>query len=387
MTKPLVLLLDDDTAMLDAVTLDLERTFDVICASGVEECVDKIRDARGAVEVAVVDMWIETDREGGLEAIQGIRACESPPECIVLTAYGTHANIVRCMEAGAYSYVEKSGRAADDATGLLITTIHRAVETRRLKQLEAAQEQIKADERIKQDLQRAYEIQQSLLPPGDLHHAGMHFSGYCRPAENVGGDYYDYFVLPDDRVGLLIGDVTGHGFDASLIMAVACSCRSTQTRIDPDVAPVMDALNRIVQTTGPDWRLMTACYILIDPATRGFYYANAGHHFPFHFHADTGKAEPMESTGLPLGVDTDMTFPVVERSWAPGDVMVLYSDGIVEAENAAGDIFGEDRLQALVESHGQESPPDLRQRIIDALEAFRQGVPLLDDVTIAVAKL
>jgi len=387
MTKPLVLLLDDDTAMLDAVTLDLGRAFDVVCATGVEECIDKIGQARGAVEVAVIDMWIETEREGGLEAIRRARACDSPPECIVLTAYGTHSNIVKCMEAGAFSYVEKSGRAADDTTGLLTTTIRRAVETRRLKQLEAAQEQIKADERIKQDLQRAYEIQQSLLPPGDLHHAGMHFSGYCRPAENVGGDYYDYFVLPDDRVGLLIGDVTGHGFDASLIMAVACSCRSTQTRIDPDVAPVMDALNRIVQTTGPDWRLMTVCYILIDPSTRSFYYANAGHHFPFHFRADTGKAEPMESTGLPLGVDADMACPVIERTWNPGDVMVLYSDGIVEAENAAGDVFGEDRLQDLVESYGHESPLALRQRIIDALEVFCQGVPLLDDVTIAVAKL
>jgi sigma-B regulation protein RsbU (phosphoserine phosphatase) len=339
------------------------------------------------VEVAVIDMWLETDREGGLEAIRRARTCESPPECIVLTAYGSYANIVKCMEAGAFSYVEKSGRAADDTTGLLITTIHRAVETRRLKQLEAAQEQIKADERIKQDLQRAYEIQQSLLPPGDLHHAGMHFSGYCRPAENVGGDYYDYFLLPDDRIGLLIGDVTGHGFDASLIMAVACSCRSTQTRIDPDVAPVMDALNRIVQTTGPDWRLMTACYLLIDPPNRRFFYANAGHHFPFQYRADTGKVEPMESTGLPLGVDADIPFPVVERSWTPGDTLVLFSDGIVEAENAAGDIFGEDRLQALVESHGHESPPDLKQRIIDAVETFSQGVPFLDDVTLVVAKL
>ncbi len=386
MTKPLVLLLDDDTAMLDAIVLDLERAFEVICATSVEECVAKIRDARGAVEAAVVDMWIETEQEGGLDAIRGVRACESPPECIVLTAYGTHANVVKCMEAGAFSYVEKSGRAADDATGLLITTIHRAVETRRLKQLEAAQEQIKADERIKQDLQRAYQIQQSLLPPGDLHEAGMHITGYCRPAENVGGDYYDYFALPDGRIGLLIGDVTGHGFDASLIMAVACSCRSTQTRIDPDVAPVMDALNRIVLTTGPDWRLMTVCYVLVDPSTRRFFYANAGHHFPLHYRAATGRAEQMESTGTPLGVYADMAFPVIERSWKPGDVMVLYSDGIVEAENAAGDVFGEERLRTLVESHGQESPPELRQRIIDTLEAFCQGVPLLDDATIAVAR-
>ncbi len=387
MAKPLVLLLDDDPAMTDAVSLDLEPDFDVICATGVDECVDRIGNARGAVDVAVIDMWIETDREGGLEAIRRIRALESPPECVVLTAYGTQPNIVKCMEAGAFSYVEKSGRIADDTTGLLVTAINRALETRHLKQLEAAQEQIKADERLKQDIQRAYEIQRSMLPQEDLLHAGMQFTGYCRPAENVGGDYYDYFALPNGRVGLLIGDVTGHGFNASLIMAMARSCRATQTRIDPDVTPVMDALNRIVQTTGPDWLFMTACYLVIDPDARRYAYANAGHHFPLHYRADTHSAEPLESTGPLLGIDAGTTFEAVERSWSPGDALVLFSDGIVEAENATEEVFGENRLRDIVETHGHRPPSDLKQQIIRAVEAFSQGVPFMDDVTLLVAKL
>lgn len=387
MAKPLVLLLDDDSAMTDAVSLDLEPDFDVICATGVDECVDRIGNARGAVDVAVIDMWIETDREGGLEAIRRIRALESPPECVVLTAYGTQPNIVKCMEAGAFSYVEKSGRIADDTTGLLVTAINRALETRHLKQLEAAQEQIKADERLKQDIQRAYEIQRSMLPQEDLLQAGMQFTGYCRPAENVGGDYYDYFALPDGRVGLLIGDVTGHGFNASLIMAMARSCRATQTRIDPDVTPVMDALNRIVQTTGPDWLFMTACYLVIDPDARRYAYANAGHHFPLHYRADTRSAEPLESTGPLLGIDAGTTFEAVERSWSPGDALVLFSDGIVEAENATEEVFGENRLRDIVETHGHRPPSDLKQQIIRAVEAFSQGVPFMDDVTLLVAKL
>ena len=387
MAKPLVLLLDDDPAITDAVSLDLEPDFDVICATGVDECVDRIGNARGAVDVAVIDMWIETDREGGLEAIRRIRALESPPECVVLTAYGTQPNIVKCMEAGAFSYVEKSGRIADDTTGLLVTAINRALETRHLKQLEAAQEQIKADERLKQDIQRAYEIQRSMLPQEDLLHAGMQFTGYCRPAENVGGDYYDYFALPDGRVGLLIGDVTGHGFNASLIMAMARSCRSTQTRIDPDVTPVMDALNRIVQTTGPDWLFMTACYLVIDPDARRYAYANAGHHFPLHYRADTRTAEPLESTGPLLGIDAGTTFEAVERPWSPGDALVLFSDGIVEAENATEEVFGENRLRDVVETHGHRTPSDLKEQIIRAVEAFSQGVPFMDDVTLLVAKL
>jgi sigma-B regulation protein RsbU (phosphoserine phosphatase) len=82
-------------------------------------------------------------------------------------------------------------------------------------------------------MERAYEIQMSMLPQGDLKHQGIHLSGYCRPANNVGGDYYDYFVLPAGRIGLLIGDVTGHGFYAGLIVAMAHSSRTTQTNINP----------------------------------------------------------------------------------------------------------------------------------------------------------
>ena len=170
-------------------------------------------------------------------------------------------------------------------------------------------------------------------------------------------------------------------------MAMARSCRSTQTRVDPNVSPVMDALNRIVQTTGPDWLFMTACYLLIDPAARRYAYANAGHHFPLHYHADTRTADALESTSPLLGIDAKTTFKAEERSWKPGDTLVLFSDGIVEAENATEEIFGDDRLRALVEAHGHERPADLKQRIIDAVETFAQGVPYMDDVTLVVARL
>jgi sigma-B regulation protein RsbU (phosphoserine phosphatase) len=387
MPKPLILLLDDDPAMLDAVSLDLNLAFDVICASTIQDGVDKINVARGAIEVAVIDMWIGADQEGGLQAINQIRALDAPPECIVLTAHGTQTNIIKCMESGAYSYVEKSGRMADDSTGLLITAIKRAMETHHLKQLEAAQEQIKAEERIKQDMERAYEIQMSMLPQQDLKHEGIHLSGYCQPADNVGGDYYDYFVLPDGRIGVLIGDVTGHGFYAGLVVAMARSCRTTQTNINPEVEPVMSAINQIVQITGPDWLFMTVCYVLIDPINHTYSYANGGHHFPFHYHAASKEAHPLESTGTLLGILPDMAYPAVERTWASGDLLVLYSDGITEAENAQGELFGEAKLQQLIHAHAHLSPPDLKHTIIQAVEAFCQGVPQRDDVTLVVGKL
>lgn len=385
--KPLILLLDDDPAILDAVSLDLQAAFEVICASTIQEGVDRIDTARGAIEVAVIDMWIGADHEGGLKAINRIRALEAPPECIVLTAHGTQPNIIKCMEAGAYSYVEKSGRIADDSTGLLITTIHRALETHHLKQLAAAQEQIMAEERIKQDMERAYEIQMSMLPQEDLLHENIHISGYCRPADNVGGDYYDYFVLPDGRIGLLIGDVTGHGFYASLIVAMARSCRTTQTNIDPEVKPVMGAMNQIVQTTGPDWLFMTACYVIIDPATHTFSYANGGHHFPFHYRASSQETVPLESTGPLLGVLPDIAYDAAVSTWAPGDLLVLFSDGIVEAENAKGELFGEARLQQLIHTHGHLPPQEMNETIIRTVETFCQGVPQRDDVTLVVVKL
>lgn len=134
MAKPLVLLLDDNLAILEALPLDLEPEFDVECAATVPEAVEKIKAAKGAVDVAIVDMKLGEDWEGGLKAIQEIRALYEPPEIIVLTAYGSKENAIKCMAAGAFSYVEKSGRIGDgEVTDALIKTIRRALEIREFR--------------------------------------------------------------------------------------------------------------------------------------------------------------------------------------------------------------------------------------------------------------
>jgi len=134
MAKPFVLLLDDDPAILDSVPMKLRREFDIECASTLGEALEKMKATKGAVDVAVVDMWLGEDQEGGLKAIREIRSLGSAPEIIVLTAYGSQQNIIKCMEAGAFSYVEKSGRTVENGvTGLLVATIRRALETRTLK--------------------------------------------------------------------------------------------------------------------------------------------------------------------------------------------------------------------------------------------------------------
>lgn len=149
----------------------------------------------------------------------------------------------------------------------------------------------------------------------------------------------------------------------------------------------MGAINQIVQKVGPDWLFMTVCYVLIDPARHTFSYANGGRHFPFHYRVSSKETIPLESTGPLLGIMPDMAYPAVERTWESGDLLVLYSDGNVEAENAQGELFGETRLQQLIHAHAHLSPPDLKHKIMQVVHAFCQGVPQRDDVTLVVGRL
>lgn len=253
--------------------------------------------------------------------------------------------------------------------------------------LEVQIEAIRAQEQLKQDIRRAYEIQQSMLPRADLQQNGIHITGYCQPAASVGGDYYDYFILPPDRLGVLIGDVTGHGFYSGLIMAMAKSCLITQRQIDPTVESVMKAVNRIVCLNSPEWLFMSFCYILVDRQSQTFTYANAGHNAPYHYHRQTKSWTLLKPTTHPLGIQLDAAYPVVQCAWSPGDTLILYSDGIVEAENAQGELFGEARLEQALTAASDQPPLVLKHMLLEHLNAFCQGVPQHDDVTFVVVRL
>jgi serine phosphatase RsbU (regulator of sigma subunit) len=243
-------------------------------------------------------------------------------------------------------------------------------------------------ERWLQDIQRAHEIQMAMLPEGDLSTEAITISGYCHPAEDVGGDYYDYLPLAGDQLSLILADVMGHGFYAGLLVAMAKSCLHTQTRIDSSPAAVMEAMNRTVFSSVQTGLLMTCCYLVFDFRKKTLNFTNAGHPFPYHYCRATDQLERLDSTDLLLGIPgfQDVNFTTVERRLDHGDLLVIFSDGIPEAADADEEEFGEERMAQIVLENKDDSAQEIRDCVLDAVSRHCQGMEQADDITLVVAK-
>jgi serine phosphatase RsbU (regulator of sigma subunit) len=243
-------------------------------------------------------------------------------------------------------------------------------------------------ERWLQDLKRAHEIQMAMLPHDDLYTERMRVFGQCNPAADVGGDYFDYLPLEDDKLGLIVADVMGHGFFSGLLVPMAKSCLHTQATIDYSPPSVMQSMNRTVSFSVESGLLMTCCYILIDSAGASLTYCNAGHPHPYHYRRSTDSLEKLGSTDMILGVPgfEEAPFSMSEGSWETGDLLVLYSDGITEATNRDDEEFGEERLEQIILENKDELPALVKGNILEALAGHCEGLPQNDDITVVVAK-
>ena len=253
---------------------------------------------------------------------------------------------------------------------------------------------IREQERMMQDLARAREMQINMLPTPDFSFRAdgghcLEASGYCYPAEKVGGDYYDYLRLPDNKVGLVIGDVMGHGFHTGLMVAMAKSCLQMQVKFDYSIPSVMSAMNDMVCgfMHGEYPLFMTFCYIIVDLLTHTVSFCNAGHSYPYHYRADKGQMDMLESDACPLGMLESQDYEVSQSEWGEGDVFVLYTDGIFEAENKDGEQFGEERLKRLVMENIHLSPDLLEETVLSEFSGFCQDVIQADDVSLVIIKM
>ncbi len=217
----------------------------------------------------------------------------------------------------------------------------------RVAQLVREQEaEVRARERINQELRVAQLIQQQFLPKTLPDLPGWQIAAFYRAAAEVGGDFYDFIDLPDGTIGLVVGDVTGHGVPAALVMATTRSVlRSEAPRL---IAPgaVLARVNEFLHADIPANMFVTCLYAVLDPRTGALRYANAGHDLPF---VRRGTAvEELRATGMPLGAMPDMTYIEKETTLGPGDVILLHSDGLAEAHDPSRAMFGFGRMRALV---------------------------------------
>ena len=255
-----------------------------------------------------------------------------------------------------------------------------------------------ADEkkRLEEELRIARSIQMSLLPRGQLKIPGVSITALCVPAREVGGDYYDFFPLGDDRLGVLIADVSGKGTSAALYMAELKGLMLSLSRTCPSPRELLLAANEIISHNLDSRSFITMTYAVIDLASRRMHYARAGH-TPIicRRERENGDAsvEILVPDGLVLGLRIDggeLFERLLVEANLPlqrGDLLLLFTDGISEAMNADSDLFGEERLAKLVGEHGHLPPEELRERILRDIDAFVAGAPQHDDMTMILLKV
>ena len=252
------------------------------------------------------------------------------------------------------------------------------------RQIEAQFRQIRQKEALEREVAIAREVQRELLPRSVPAIRGLELAGVCLPAVGVGGDYYDFLKLSDDRVGLVIADVSGKGIPAALLMAgLQASVRSLAL---PGAAPcdINRRLNEMLHLSTSDSRYATLFFAFYDPLARQLVYSNAGHHPPLHFGAN-GMTR-LSHGGLPIGLLGDAAYGEGRRELGAGDLVAMFTDGVVETPNAAEEEFGEARLIAALERHRDLGLHELVEAIVDEVRRWGGGAPPHDDFTLVLAR-
>jgi phosphoserine phosphatase RsbU/P len=242
--------------------------------------------------------------------------------------------------------------------------------------------EMRAKQHRREEMQAAAQIQQSILPPPlpregaakriDLH-AEMH------PAREIGGDFYDYFLIDPHRLAITVADVSGKGIPASLFMAVSRTVMRSITGAR-DMGFGMSEANRLLATQNTACMFVTIFHGVLDLASGVLRYCNAGHNPPYLLRGKGGR-DTLGGTGIPFGIDADMPYRIAETVLMPGDTLFLFSDGITEAFDAQGAEFGTARLEAALEAGRGGGAAELVEGVLGATSAFVAGADQSDDIT------
>jgi serine phosphatase RsbU (regulator of sigma subunit)/predicted ester cyclase len=245
--------------------------------------------------------------------------------------------------------------------------------------LERLEQEIHERERIGQELRLARSIQQASLPKEVPTLEGWQISPYYQPAREVGGDFYDFHLLSGGQVGLVVGDATGKGVPAALVMSSTRSMLRAVARASNSPGEVLEQVNDLLVTDIPPNMFITCFYAILDPKGASLSYANAGHDLPYVRHDD--GTEELRARGMPLGLMSGMGYEQKETTLQAGEAVLFYSDGLVEAHNPVGEMFGFPRLRALVAEHGSER--SLGNFLLEELYSFvGEGWEQEDDITV-----
>jgi serine phosphatase RsbU (regulator of sigma subunit) len=242
-------------------------------------------------------------------------------------------------------------------------------------------------ERVNHDLDIARSIQQGLLPSRSPKLGNFELAGWNQPADQTGGDYFDWQELPDGRLAVSLADVTGHGIGPALVMAACRAYARANFLADGDPTTVLDHLNQLLYEDLPPERFVTFAVALLDAAGSKLQMLSAGHGPLLVYRPATGEIQNLEAQGMPLGLMPGIKYGLaIEVSLAPGDMLVLVTDGFYEWENPQGEDFGFARLEKVIRESCDYSPREVIQRLHASVISFCEGTKQMDDLTAVVLK-
>jgi len=356
------LIADDQPDVIEALRLLLKpEGYQIETANSPASVLDNL--ATGEFDVLLMDLNYARDTtsgQEGLDLLRSVRQLDRELPVVVMTAWGSVPLAVEAMRDGAQDFVEKPWDNSQ-----LLSTVRRQIDRRA-----AAQE----------ELREAVTTQQALLPKRIPQIPGCEISVAWSPLGQVGGDYLDLIPLGERSVGIAVGDVSGKGVPAALLMS---NVQAAVRALAPETSGTRDLtgkLNRILCANTAANKFVTLFYGTIEG--RKLTYTNAGHNPPLLVRAD-GEQVLLERGGALLGVFPDWVYEQGEIALRPGDRLVLFSDGITDAENARGEAFGEERLFRMVALNRTLDADTLRKKVIAAVADFSGGT-LLDDATLVV---
>jgi sigma-B regulation protein RsbU (phosphoserine phosphatase) len=239
-------------------------------------------------------------------------------------------------------------------------------------------------------LEGAKDVQRAFFPPQSLSIPCLSCETFYKPAQDIGGDYYDFLPLERGRWGIAIGDVSGKGIGAALIMAsLQGSLRAQASHSHLNLSTLIGDVNRLVYESSPTNFYASLFYAEYEPGTRVLKYVNAGHNPPIVLRTRDGRCEMfhLESSGMLVGISADSQFQTTRFQLEIDDVLVAYTDGITEVENRRGQFWGQQGLESLLRSCGRRTPEQIIKCVVDELTTFGDRLPQRDDMTLVVMRV
>ena len=310
----------------------------------------------------------------GLTLLEQIPKVDPDVRSVIVSAYGDMKNIRTAMNRGAFDFITKPIDFQD-----LRVTINRT-----LRQLTLWREALASRDKLvvlQNELQVASQMQQSILPTSFPEKPGYQVFGNMEPAREVGGDFFDVMVLDHGRIGLAIADVSDKGVPAALFMMSSRTLLKGAAIGSLEPGEVLGEVNRLLEEDNNVTMFVTMFYAVFDPANGQLAYANGGHNSPLIIHVDGSSTVLPQTGGIALGVMPDIRYEQNVISLSPGEILVLYTDGVTEAMNEQEEEYGMKRLRRIFTGARSNDAKKANQAVFEAVHAFTGEIPQSDDIT------